>query len=150
MRFSLREVKFVCLSCKSQVAPRVSPLSQFRRYASDSPGVLERTRRMLWGTENPPGPEDPYSGSQIMSSPKAEESEPAEEDFNLAQQRDSSVTDEVEIPHWKSMPKIGYLKEREWIIKGSKSRSDSVQRYVWSTQANSSLRRVFANHVSVS
>lgn len=32
-----------------------------RTYASDSPSIPERIRRKLWGTEKPPGPEDPYS-----------------------------------------------------------------------------------------
>lgn len=83
-----------------------------------------------------------------MSSPKAEDSEPAEEDFNLAQQRDTSLSDEVEIPDWNKMPKIGYLKKNEWRLKGSKAK-DRVQQYVWSTRANLLLRRVLANHVSV-
>ncbi|CAG7969803.1 unnamed protein product [Penicillium salamii] len=119
MRVPLREARFVCSSCRPVSAPRVSPLGQFRRYASDSPGFLERTRRKLWGTDSPPGQADPYTGSQILPETglSAGEEKPADEDFNLTQRDDQLDVDNL---NWNELPRIGYLPKNEWKIKGSK------------------------------
>ncbi|KAJ5200238.1 Thiolase C-terminal [Penicillium cf. griseofulvum] len=125
MRLPLREANFICSSCRIGATPRISPLGQVRHYASDSPGILERARRKLWGTDNPPGPADPYSGSQIMSGmdaekPKADEAFGLEEGQALPEKADEALT-------WDGMPKIGYLKEEEWRVKGPKKLVDEVR-----------------------
>ncbi|CAG7921041.1 unnamed protein product [Penicillium olsonii] len=123
MRVPLREAKFICSNCRPVSGPRVSPLGQFRRYASDSPGVLERTRRKLWGTDSPPGQADPYTGSQIMQEAESSsgESKPADEDFNLAQPEELGA-EELD---WNELPQIGYLPKDEWRIKGA-NKGDKV------------------------
>ena len=127
MRVPLREAKFICSNCRPVSGPRVSPLGQFRRYASDSPGVLERTRRKLWGTDSPPGQADPYTGSQIMQEAESSsgESKPADEDFNLAQPEELGAED----LDWNELPQIGYLPKDEWRIKGA-NKGDKVTPYV--------------------
>ncbi|KAJ5497025.1 hypothetical protein N7463_009012 [Penicillium fimorum] len=111
--------------------PRISPLGQVRRYASEEPGVLERARRKLWGTDNPPGPADPYSGSQIMPGSNMTPGEPsagetkADEAFSL-QEGEAPSKELDESLTWEGMPKIGYLKEKEWRIRGSNGEADKV------------------------
>ncbi|OQE44640.1 hypothetical protein PENCOP_c002G02966 [Penicillium coprophilum] len=131
MRLPLREAKFICSSCRIGATPRVSPLGQVRRYASDDPGVLERARRKLWGTDNPPGPADPYSGSQIMPGSNMSPGEPsagepkADEAFSL--QEGQAPSEEIdESLTWEGMPKIGYLREIEWRVKGPNGEADKV------------------------
>ncbi|OQD84865.1 hypothetical protein PENANT_c011G11145 [Penicillium antarcticum] len=120
MRLPLREAKYVCSSCRVGANPRISPLNQqFLRNASDSPGFLERTRRGLWGTDKPPGPKDPYSGSQIMP-----QEETAAESTDLSPgkaEEETSLPDEMDIHSldWKNMPRVGYTKDKEWIVNGA-------------------------------
>ncbi|KAJ5120428.1 uncharacterized protein N7515_009816 [Penicillium bovifimosum] len=107
--------------------PRISPLNQVRCYASESPGILERTRRKLWGTDQPPGPADPYSGSQLMpgSEPAPEKQE--DEGFSLSKGVEAPENVEVENLTWEGMPKIGYLPEDAWRLKGQNKKTDVVK-----------------------
>lgn len=128
MRVPLREAKFICSGCRPVSTPRISPLGQFRQYASDSPGFLERTRRKLWGTDSPPGQADPYSGSQIM--PQSDMSPPeksTDQDFSLTQGENEDA--EIENLNWEELPTIGYLPQNEWKIKGPQA-ADQVTAYV--------------------
>ncbi|OQE33057.1 hypothetical protein PENFLA_c001G08558 [Penicillium flavigenum] len=128
MRLPVREANFICSSCRIQATPRVSPVGQVRRYASDSStGVLERARRKLWGTDKPPGPADPYTGSQIMPGAGMSPGEPEpEEGFSLeeGQARSKEIDENLT---WEGMPKIGFLKEKEWRLQGSKGKADRVK-----------------------
>ncbi|KAL2700603.1 hypothetical protein AAEP93_007422 [Penicillium crustosum] len=128
MRLPLREANFICSSCRIQATPRISPLSQTRRYASDSsPGILERARRKIWGTDNPPGPADPYTGSQIMPGAGMSPGEPVpEEAFSLEEGQARSEEIEENLT-WEGMPRIGYLKEKEWRLRGPKGHADRVK-----------------------
>ncbi|KAJ5943177.1 hypothetical protein N7516_003345 [Penicillium verrucosum] len=128
MRLPLREANFICSSCRIQATPRISPLGQTRRYASDSsPGILERARRKIWGTEKPPGPADPYTGSQIMPGTGMSPGEPAsEEAFSLEEGQARSEEIEENLT-WEGMPRIGYLKEKEWRLRGPKGHADRVK-----------------------
>ena len=131
MRLPLREANFVCSSCRIQTTPRISPLGQFRQYASDSsPGILERARRKIWGTDKPPGPADPYSGSQIMSGTGLAAGEPvSEEKFSLEEGEGQSEEIDDNLT-WEGMPRIGYLPEKEWRLQGSNGEADRVKPYV--------------------
>ncbi|CRL26072.1 unnamed protein product [Penicillium camemberti] len=128
MRLPLREANFICSSCRIQATPRISPLGQTRRYASDSSsGILERARRKIWGTDKPPGPADPYTGSQIMSGTGMSPGEPApEEAFSLEEGQARSEEIEENLT-WEGMPRIGYLKEKEWRLRGPKGHADKVK-----------------------
>jgi hypothetical protein len=55
------------------------------------------------------------------------ESKPADEQFSLEGQ---TQPEETETLNWEDMPKIGYLKEHEWRLKGSNPEADKVQPYV--------------------
>ncbi|KAJ5782774.1 hypothetical protein N7457_004548 [Penicillium paradoxum] len=147
MRLPLREVNFICSSCRIEATPRISPFGQFRRYASDSPGILERTRRSLWGTDKPPGPADPYSGSQIMPDPNAapEESNP-DEQFSLSQGTEGKVED-IENLNWEEMPRLGYLMEHEWRYKGENPEADTVK--AWYANENPLTTREAAHQAAV-
>ncbi|OQE07306.1 hypothetical protein PENVUL_c014G06956 [Penicillium vulpinum] len=127
MRLPLREANFICSSCRIGATPRISPIGQVRRYASDSsPGILERTRRKIWGTDTPPGLADPYSGSQIMPGSEVSPEKPeAEEPFSL-QEGQAPPGELEESLTWVGMPKIGYLPEKEWRLQGSKGKADKV------------------------
>ncbi|KAJ5800010.1 uncharacterized protein N7518_002078 [Penicillium psychrosexuale] len=127
MRLPLREANFVCSSCRIQTTPRISPLGQVRQYASDSPGLLERARRKIWGTDKPPGPADPYTGSQIMPGTGLASGESvAEEAFSLEQ--GEALSEEIDDNlTWEGMPRIGYLPEKEWRLQGSKGPADKVK-----------------------
>lgn len=130
MRLPLREAKYVCSSCRVGATPRISPLNQqFLRNASDSPGLLERTRRKLWGTDKPPGPADPYSGSQLMP-----QEEPAAETTGLSPGKGEEETPfpddmDLESLDWNNMPRVGYTKDKEWIINGA-TKADKIKPYV--------------------
>ncbi|KAJ5747219.1 uncharacterized protein N7511_008915 [Penicillium nucicola] len=119
MRLPLREAKYVCSNCRVGANPRISPLNQqFLRNASDSPGFLERTRRQIWGTDKPPGPQDPYSGSQIMP-----QEDSAAELTTLSpgkREEEPQIAEEVDIESmdWKSMPRVGYTLDEEWRVNG--------------------------------
>ncbi|KAJ5242434.1 uncharacterized protein N7469_000761 [Penicillium citrinum] len=129
-RLPLREALYVCSSCRQDALPRVSPLArqfqhQTRRYASDSPSFLERTRSKLWNTEKPPGAADPYTGeSQLAQKPTATDGELAGGDKSELAQGDNYVQAE----NWKGLASVGYLPEDEWIQQG-RSKSDKYQRF---------------------
>ncbi|KAJ5561208.1 hypothetical protein N7535_009405 [Penicillium sp. DV-2018c] len=128
MRLPLREAKFICSSCRIQATPRISPLSEVRRYASDSPGLLERTRRKLWGTDQPPGPKDPYSGSQIMPGSETAPEEQKDEGISLSKGVEEPANDaELENLTWEGMPKIGYLPQDAWRLQGQNEEIDTVK-----------------------
>lgn len=130
-RLPLREALYVCSNCRQEAVPRVSPLArqfqqQTRRYASDSPSFLDRTRRKLWNSEKPPGAADPYTGdSQLTQSAPAPESELAGGVKSELAQGDNYVQAET----WAGLSKVGYLPEKEWIQIG-RSKADKFQRYV--------------------
>ncbi|KAF3028270.1 hypothetical protein E8E15_010652 [Penicillium rubens] len=127
MRLPVREANFICSSCRIHATPRISPVGQVRRYASDSsPGVLERARRKIWGTDKPPGPADPYTGSQIMPGAGMSPGEPEpEEGFSLEEGQASKEIDGNLT--WDGMPKIGFLQEEEWRLQGPKGEADRVE-----------------------
>lgn len=129
LRMPLREALYVCSSCRSEVTPRrISPLArQFRRYASDSPSVLERTRRSLWQGDKPPGAADPYTGeSQIAPEAERESGElAAGAEREELQSGDAYVQAET----WDGLRRIGFTKEQEWKFRGS-SPVDEYERYV--------------------
>lgn len=146
IRLPLRDALYVCSSCRSEVAPRgISPLArQFRRHASsDSPSILERTRRALWKGDKPPGQEDPYSGkSQIARQMGWKESEvpeaendseaPALGDKDAAEGRKGGLKegdDYEQAETWDGLRRIGFLKDEAWVYRGS-SDADEYSRYV--------------------
>lgn len=52
----------ICRSCHHQIfRQRFLPLQSSRSKSSNLP-FTERLRRKIWGTDNPPGLEDPYGG----------------------------------------------------------------------------------------
>jgi hypothetical protein len=123
MRLPLREALYVCSNCRSEATPRrISPLArQFRRYASDSPSVLERTRRSLWQGDKPPGQADPYSGESQIAKDEANNGElAAGEELQDAY---------VQAQTWDGLRRIGFTKDQEWKFRGS-SQADEYERYV--------------------
>ncbi|CAI7604602.1 hypothetical protein N7533_008826 [Penicillium manginii] len=129
-RLPLREALYVCSSCRQEAVPRVSPLArqfqhQTRRYASDSPSFLDRTRRKLWNSEKPPGAADPYTGdSQLSQSSTAAEGELAGGETSELAKGDNYVQAET----WAGLAKVGYLPEQEWTQAGS-SNADKYHRF---------------------
>jgi len=65
------------------------------------------------------------------------ESKPADEQFSLAKREEGQTQpEETEILDWEDMPKIGYLKEQEWRLKGPNQEADRVNPYVSSSASN--------------
>lgn len=130
-RLPLREALYVCSSCRQEAVPRVSPLArqfqhQTRRYASDSPSFLDRTRRKLWNSEKPPGAADPYTGdSQLSQQSTAADGELAGGETSELAKGDNYVQAET----WAGLAKVGYLPEQAWIQVG-RSKADKLRRYV--------------------
>lgn len=59
--------RYVCSGCRQEARPRPLVTRQFLRNASGgSTPLTERMRRKLWGTDNPPGLEDPYGGEGVV------------------------------------------------------------------------------------
>jgi protein kinase C substrate 80K-H len=56
------KIPYVCGSCQHQTLRQHSPPTQWLRNASSGLPFTERLRRAIWGTDNPPGMEDPYGG----------------------------------------------------------------------------------------
>jgi hypothetical protein len=71
---SLRNSKnalYVCSNCRYDASLLPSQHNhQSRRYASGSGNTpfTEKIRRRIWGTDNPPGLEDPYGGEGVIAS----------------------------------------------------------------------------------
>ncbi|KAJ5092110.1 hypothetical protein NUU61_006980 [Penicillium alfredii] len=134
----LRGALYVCSACRQEATPqRISPLArQFRRYASDAPpSLLERTRRKLWGTDQPPGAKDPYTGESQIAQPLRsgvpEESKP--EADGLASPDEEAQPDELasadtyeQATTWHGLETIGYLEETEWLREGSNEKDEYV------------------------
>lgn len=65
-----RQEPSVCLFCQHHQTTRATPRATFssttrNTAASDSPWLertLNRTRQKIWGTDKPPGADDPYTG----------------------------------------------------------------------------------------
>ena len=59
--------RYVCSTCRQSARPRPLVARQFLRHASDnSTPITERVRRKLWGTDKPPGLEDPYGDNSVL------------------------------------------------------------------------------------
>lgn len=66
---------FVCLQCRlhSSITARKQfqlslPIVHSRQYAT----FTDRVRKKIWGSENPPGQEDPYGGQSILDQRKTQ------------------------------------------------------------------------------
>lgn len=141
MRLPLREALYVCSNCRQEAVPRVSPLArqfqlQTRRYASDSPSFLDRTRRKIWNTEKPPGAEDPYTGDSQLLQP-AEKSKGGlaggvNAEGELGEGEESSLAEGdgyTQAEDWKGLTTVGYLPEEKWIQTGT-IKADKYRPYV--------------------
>lgn len=66
----------ICLFCQHRDVQRRTQRPAFstssRPQANDDVSFLERTRRRLWGTDQPPGAEDPYTGKPRQARQKVE------------------------------------------------------------------------------
>jgi protein kinase C substrate 80K-H len=58
----INRAPYVCSSCRHQVLRQRIWQLQLIRSASSGVPFTERLRRKIWGTDNPPGLEDPYGG----------------------------------------------------------------------------------------
>ncbi|KAE8152531.1 ribosomal subunit 39S-domain-containing protein [Aspergillus avenaceus] len=56
---------YVCSVCRQETRPRPALARQFLRNSSTTP-ITERVRRKIWGTDSPPGLEDPYGGQSVL------------------------------------------------------------------------------------
>jgi len=77
---------FICCQCLAH-APSLPQSSSLDRHAirhasSKNLPVTERIRRKIWGTDNPPGPKDPYGESKLF--PRKEEVEEEDEATSLS------------------------------------------------------------------
>lgn len=121
MRLPLREALYVCSNCRAEVTPQgISPLArQFRRHASsDSPSVLERTRRSFWKGDKPRGAEDPYGGkSQVARKVDGKEGLARGEKKSELREGDGYVQAET----WDGLRRIGFTEDKEWLFRGSNS-----------------------------
>ena len=62
---------FVCAQCRRQASsaiPKASHLAKqpptLRRYASSS--ITDKLRKKIWGTDSPPGQDDPYGSPSVL------------------------------------------------------------------------------------
>ena len=76
---------YVCLQCQRQASHTVAkakwaPKSRSLpcRYASSS-SFSDKLRKRIWGTDNPPGPEDPYGSSGVLEQRRREKAARDEE-----------------------------------------------------------------------
>ncbi|KAK2741593.1 hypothetical protein FQN57_005576 [Myotisia sp. PD_48] len=70
--------RYVCTKCRGQSLPVTrqitSSLTLSRHYSSNNLPFSEKVRRKLWGTDNPPGLENPYGDDSVIDK-KIRESE---------------------------------------------------------------------------
>ncbi|EEA25794.1 hypothetical protein TMatcc_005971 [Talaromyces marneffei ATCC 18224] len=91
---SLRSSKnalYVCSNCRYDASLPSSSQHQSRRYASGSGNTpfTDKIRRRIWGTDNPPGLEDPYGGEGVIAKEWAKrKAQYMGEDKREAQQND--------------------------------------------------------------
>ncbi|CRG89792.1 hypothetical protein PISL3812_06831 [Talaromyces islandicus] len=92
---------YVCSSCRHNVLPAACSLSTHhqaaRRHASGQSPFTERLRQRIWGTDKPPGMEDPYGGEGVISKAwKKRKAESTGEQPEAAQEEVVAVEEEVD------------------------------------------------------
>jgi len=71
-------VPYLCRTCKQRTTPFSTSALRAAR-PNEPKSFSEKLRRKIWGTDNPPGPEDPYSNASIFDeTKKTQESKPEE------------------------------------------------------------------------
>lgn len=110
---------FVCLQCRLHASaaarrqnPSSKPLITSRQYAS----LTDRLRKKIWGSENPPGQEDPYGGKSILDQRKKEldlEDERRDPRVQVAPSPEDVEDESVALGYvakttWDGMDRVGY------------------------------------------
>ena len=68
----ISQVPYVCSSCRHQAQRQHPSRQQAIRNASSGLPFTERLRRRMWGTDSPPGLEDPYGGPSYFEKRRQE------------------------------------------------------------------------------
>ena len=126
---------YVCLQCrryasdtalKTNQSPRIPSIT--RRHASTS-SFSERIRKKIWGTDEPPGQENPYGSPGVFEQKRKEKGIQDPEEKSLGtetmqppQPADNSLNQETpftgkvsEVTTWEGMPVVG---NRKWGLGG--------------------------------
>lgn len=85
---------YLCRACKQNSA---SFSTTGLQAAANSPGFTEKIRRKIWGTDSPPGAEDPYGGLSRFDRTKQKELE-QEQEQEQGQQLEQTASDPAELP----------------------------------------------------
>ena len=112
---------FVCLSCRTRLAtaPQRFALSTSASRRAQSGGKVpftEKIRRRIWGTESPPGQEDPYGGLSALDQTKRKKTEQRSAvETEVAVQRGAAVaqpdtTAYVPATTWDGLEQVGGLR----------------------------------------
>ncbi|KAL2047690.1 hypothetical protein N7G274_000732 [Stereocaulon virgatum] len=107
---------YVCLQCRlvsSQAVHKSNPSSIYlpsRRHASGFINT-EKWRKKIWGSENPPGQEDPYGAPGVLDQ-RAEERVVVEPESAKQVDTDEEELDDVEdykrATTWEGLERVGY------------------------------------------
>ncbi|PYH93502.1 hypothetical protein BO71DRAFT_399718 [Aspergillus ellipticus CBS 707.79] len=103
---------YVCSGCRQEARPRPIVARQFLRHASNADSLSERVRRKIWGTDNPPGVEDPYGGQGALERKfKNQQAQKQEQAPEPAPVEDLPLVDDSYEPAttWKGLERIGHL-----------------------------------------
>lgn len=117
---------YVCVRCRrlaSNAAPKGNPsfpVSQTKRRSASSSSFTDKLRKRIWGTDAPPGEEDPYGAPGFIEqrrrakeAKEQEESNPETKTLPPQRTADDPNEDELEdIPEsdattWEGMPVVG-------------------------------------------
>lgn len=123
---------YICLQCRHQATiaarratPRLQTSSPLRRNASSTP-FAQRLRNKIWGTDTPPGQENPYGEPGSFERQRTErlaqrDERPADEEAPeklaaVEQYQESEFLEGNEMSTWEGMRVIGGPKwgHREW------------------------------------
>lgn len=118
---------YICLKCRrlaSDTATKAStvlPVSSSARHYASSSSLIERVRKRIWGTDNPPGPENPYGPPGAFEQKRLEnelrdsEKGTAATDSlsrrqtagNVREEDLQDLPEESEATTWEGMPVVG-------------------------------------------
>ncbi|KAG4429057.1 hypothetical protein IFR05_015461 [Cadophora sp. M221] len=106
---------YLCTACKHHTSPFSTSSA---RDAKTS--MTDRLRRKIWGTDSPPGLEDPYGGKSVFDQTKKREQEQQGEEQKAARKSQSEEAKANRLPTskytpattWDGLQTVGFVEDR--------------------------------------
>jgi len=108
-----RSTTSICLSCRRRTAllqPR-SFATTASRNAGEQPGLTDKLRRELWGTDKPPGAADPYSPGSPLRAETTELDEQGQADAAAESTSTDAANAYEQATTWEGLEWVG---TKEW------------------------------------